>query len=78
MIVRDKEYLKELQWTCENTSEKLRGEASSRHVRLNNEEFTLLYNGNIVRGNKQVKSVGTSRENPLIAITNRTKGSKNS
>ena len=77
MIVRDKEYLKELRWTCENTSEKLKDKASSECDRLNTTGFTLFHNGKTIHGNKQVKGVQTSTENPLIAITDRTKRSKN-
>ena len=79
MTVRDQECLTTgLQWTCNDpTSKRLKDEASSRLACLNNKEFTLLHNGNIVRGNTCVCEVQTSTENPLIAITDRTKGSKN-
>ena len=77
MIVRDERHWEEFQWTCKNTSEKLKDEASSKCDRLNTTGFTLFHNGETIHGNRQVKSIQTTEGNPLIAITNRTKRSKN-
>ena len=78
MTVRDQEFIMSvLPWTCKNTSKKLKDEASLRLDCLSNKKFTLLHNGNIVHGNTCVRSVRTSIDNPLIAITDRTKKSKN-
>ena len=78
MTVRNQNFIMSvIPWTCENTSKKLKDEASSRLDFLNNKKFTLLHNGNIVHGNTCVRSVRTSTVNPLIAITDSTKKSKN-
>ena len=79
MTVRDQESLTTgLRWKCNDpTSKRLEDEASSRLACPNNKEFTLLYNGNIVCGNTRVCEVQTSTRNPLIAVTDRTKESKN-
>ena len=78
MTVRDQEHLTtDLQWTCADTSINIKNEASSRLACLNNKEFTIFHNGNKVHGNTCVRNVQTSTDNPLIAVTKRTKGSKN-
>ena len=78
MIVRDQESLTTVQpWICTNTSKRLKDEASLRLDCLKNKKFTLLHNGSKVNGKKHVKNVNTSIDNPLIAITDKTKGSKN-
>ena len=78
MTVCDQERLMTgLQWTCADTSINVKNETSSRRDCLNDKKFILLHKENIVHGNTCVKNVQTSTENPLIAITERTKGSKN-
>ena len=78
MTVRDQESLTTgLQWTCTNTSNTINTEARDNYNILENGAFILLHDGIIVRGNTRVKNVQTSTDNPLIAVTNRTKKSKN-
>ena len=78
MIVRDQESLTTVpSWICTNTSNTIHTEARDNCNILENGAFTLLHNGSKVNGNKHVKNVNTSIDNPLIAITDRTKKSKN-